>query len=200
MDALRADVIDKTLRTDMFTKRIYCGTFPCDKLKQFKLPIGACGMIVNFDPSYKPGSHWIALFFDRNRNVEYFDTYSRDIRTNSDIYSFIQRWGKKRVRFLKGDSIQHDDSSVCGHYSILFLLCRAKKISFQYFVNTFKDQMNSGDYDNIVKGIVNEMIRVCRNKKQVRKSVCVTCFSDPDQCCTVKHECSKKISQPCERV
>jgi hypothetical protein len=196
MDALRADVIDKTLRTNAFTKRIYCGTFPCDKLSSFKIPSHACGVIVNFDPSNKPGSHWIALYFDRNKNVEYFDTYARNIKTNIDIYNFIRSRGNKHVKFLTGDSIQHDDSSVCGHYSILFFLCRSKGISFQHFVNTFKDQTNSGDYDTTVKRIVNELIKVSLNKREVRKVRGATCFCNPEQCCTVKHECTKKISQP----
>src|SRR5579859_1501720 len=195
MDALRADVIDKTLRTNRFTKRIYCGTFPCDKLKNYKLPSHACGMIVNFDPSNKPGSHWIALLFDKNKNVQYFDTYARDIKTNRDIYNFIRSRGNKHVQFLTGDSIQHDDSSVCGHYSILFLLCRAKKIPFHTFVDTFKDQINSGDYDNVVKQIVNELVRVSLNKREVKRIKCITCFCNPDQCCTVKHECSTEITQ-----
>jgi hypothetical protein len=192
MDALRANVIDKTLKSNTFTSRIYCGTFPCDKLKHFKLPFSRpCGLIVNFDRSTEPGSHWIALFFDKDKNVDYFDTYARPIKTNKEINRFIQLNGNERVRFLTGASIQDDNSSVCGHYTILFLLCRAKQISFTQFVNTFSDQLFSGNYDMVVKKIVNELIDM--HKMCAENNICITCYCDPNQACTVKHECCSKL-------
>lgn len=189
MDALRADTIDKTLKNNTFTKSIYQGIFPCDKLSSYVIPSFPCGIVVNFDPSNKPGSHWIGLYFDRLKNVEYFDTYARPINTNKGIYNFIQSNGNKTVKYLIGSSVQDDMSSVCGHYTILFLLCRAKKISFSCFVNTFSDQSDSGEYDSVVKNIVNELISVSVNKRPDPRRLCVTCFCDPKQSCSAKHEC-----------
>jgi hypothetical protein len=191
MDALRADTIDKTLKNNPFTKSIYQGIFPSDKLLDFEIPSLPCGLVVNFDPGNKPGSHWIGLYFDRNKNVEYFDTYARPININKNIYKFIQTNGKKSVKYLIGSSVQDDTSSVCGHYTILFLLCRAKKISFACFVNTFNDQTDSGEYDSVVKKIVNELISV--SKTVSPQAVCITCFCDPDQTCSTKYDCECKV-------
>jgi hypothetical protein len=188
MDALRADIIDKTLKNNNFTKTIYQGIFSCDKLTDHVISSFPCGFVVNFDTSSEPGSHWIGLFFDRFKNVEYFDTYARPINTNKDIYNFIQKTGNKSIKYLTGASIQDDTSSVCGHYTILYLLCRAKKISFQCFVNTFSDQSESGDYDSVVRKIVNELITISLNKKQNPNKTCITCFCDPGQKCSSKYE------------
>jgi hypothetical protein len=193
MDALRADVIDRTLKTNIFTRKIYQGVFPCDKLSSFKISSFPCGMIVNFDTSSEPGSHWISLFFDRYKNVEYFDTYARPIMTNTDIYNFIHREGKNRVKYLTGNSIQSDESSVCGHYSILFLLCRSRNISFSHFANTFSDQVIVGAYDNVVKKIINELILL--HKKWSIDKRFITCYCDPDQCCVTKNECCTASKQ-----
>lgn len=190
MDALEANIIDKTLKTNKFTRTLYQGTFPCDKLSNHKISSFPCAIVVNFDSSSEPGSHWIGLYFDRFRNVEYFDTYARPINTNKDIYNFIQRTGNKSIKYLIGASIQADTSSVCGHYTILYLLCRAKKISFQCFVNTFSDQTSSGEYDSVVKKIVNELIAISVNKRLPSNNVCVTCFCNPHQACGTKNECS----------
>lgn len=189
MDALRADVIDKTLKNNNFTKTVYQGIFPCDKLTDFVIPSFPCGIVVNFDPAKKPGSHWIGLYFDRFKNVEYFDTYARPINTNKNIFKFIQQNGNKAVKYLTGSSVQDDSSSVCGHYTILFLLCRAKKISFSCFVNTFSDQSDNGEYDSVVKKIVNELISVSVNKTMDPTKVCVTCYCEPSQTCCSKYEC-----------
>ena len=33
--------------------------------------------VINLDPSYKPGSHWVAVYFDRNGEGEYFNSLGR---------------------------------------------------------------------------------------------------------------------------
>ena len=34
-------------------------------------------IVFNLDPSYKPGSHWVAVYIDRNGLPEYFDFFGR---------------------------------------------------------------------------------------------------------------------------
>ena len=34
-----------------------------------------CGIIVNTDVHYKPGTHWCAIFFDENGNTDFFDSF-----------------------------------------------------------------------------------------------------------------------------
>lgn len=96
------------------------------------------------------------------------------------------------VKFLTGESLQSDDSSVCGHYCILFFLAKVRKLSFSTFAEGFTDQSQVGEYDNVVKNIVNRIIEnsVSQNVSCARKSA--SCKCDPDQCCVTKSDCLKK--------
>ena len=60
---------------DQEISKIYCGIYSLDTIpplnNQNKL------MIINLDPSYKPGSHWVALYCKDNEIVEYFDSVGK---------------------------------------------------------------------------------------------------------------------------
>jgi hypothetical protein len=95
------------------------GVFPCDKIPL--KPLSPCGFIVNTDPSNRPGSHWIAIFIQNDNNIEYFDSYGRKPT------GLILKWFKKhKKRWINSQRIQGSFSSVCGHYSIYFLVKRWK--------------------------------------------------------------------------
>jgi len=186
MDALRAITIDNTLRNHPCTKNTYQGIYPCDRLSEQTIQNVPCALVINFDPHDKPGSHWISLWFDKNKNVDYFDTYSRPLSVNPDIFDFVHKNGKS-VNYLSGDAIQSDDSSVCGHYCILFTICKSNKIRFSDFKNTFTDQMYSGLFDPFVKRIINKIIKKYSSSKCLK--VNKKCKCNPEQTCVSKEQC-----------
>ena len=51
----------------------FIGGFPSDKLPEPKQK--PFGMVVNLDPSTKPGSHWVAIYVSEFNVSEYFDSY-----------------------------------------------------------------------------------------------------------------------------
>jgi len=188
MDALRAGVIDNTLKCNNLTKSLYQGIYPSDKLNSHICKKVPCAIVVNFDKHHEPGSHWIGIFVDRDRNVEYFDSYSRPVDANKHIFKYLMSviGNENYIKRLSGSSIQHNKTSVCGHYTILFLLCRAKNIPFDVFSNTFEDQIYSGEYDSIVRDIVNQVIKKSTSNKSN------TCVCNPNQVCKRKNECVLK--------
>ena len=46
-------------------------------MKSIKTISCPSSFVINLDPSYKPGSHWVAVYFDRNGVGEYFDSFAR---------------------------------------------------------------------------------------------------------------------------
>jgi hypothetical protein len=51
--------IDKTLRADLYYKSGFLGVFPRDKIPLIKF-YPAC-FVLNTDPSYKIGEHWLGI-------------------------------------------------------------------------------------------------------------------------------------------
>ena len=64
------------VRTRPKTSKKFCGVFPSDKLPQ-TIDRYPCGLVVNIDPSTKPGTHWIGIFLTSPQNGEWFDSYGK---------------------------------------------------------------------------------------------------------------------------
>ena len=65
------------LSGDKFTKLSFKGVYAIDEMKLINTVPYPSSFVINLDPSYKPGSHWVAVYFDRNGEGEYFDSFSR---------------------------------------------------------------------------------------------------------------------------
>ncbi len=107
------------------------GVFSSDQLPP--KPKGSCALVVNTDPSTKPGSHWVAIFVARNGNAEYFDSYGLSPQV-AEISEFVKRF--KKCQYSK-KRLQGAISSVCGHYCVYFAIQRWKNASMEDIVNKF---------------------------------------------------------------
>ena len=54
------------LSGDKFTKLTFRGVYAIDEMKSIKFVSYPSSFVINLDPSYKPGSHWVAVYFDKN--------------------------------------------------------------------------------------------------------------------------------------
>ena len=62
------------LRKDKFTRGVFQGVYPSDKLPASVSQYPAL-YIANVDTSDKPGSHWVAFYFTKEQEGEFFDSY-----------------------------------------------------------------------------------------------------------------------------
>jgi hypothetical protein len=108
--------IDEILETDLETKKFYIGSFAYDEKP--KIDTYPSCFILNTEPRTKSGQHWLAFYFDENKNSYFFDSYGNDpsfykvedyLKTNS-IKIF---YNKKKIQGLL---------PYCGFYCIFFLL------------------------------------------------------------------------------
>ena len=67
----------RILSGDKFTKLSFKGVYAIDEMKLIKTVSYPSSFVINLDPSCKPGSHWVAVYFDRNGVGEYFDSFAR---------------------------------------------------------------------------------------------------------------------------
>ena len=50
------------LSGDKFTKQFFRGVYAIDEIKSIKTVSYPSSFVINLDPSYKPGSHWVAVY------------------------------------------------------------------------------------------------------------------------------------------
>jgi hypothetical protein len=89
--------------------------------------------IINLDPSSEPGSHWVAIFFDRRGFAEYFDSFS--LPPPKDIVKFLET--NSFVYTCNGQQLQHVRTAVCGQYCVYFLIGRCSNKTMSQVLQPF---------------------------------------------------------------
>lgn len=86
------------------------------------------GIILNLDPHYKAGSHWVALFIDIKKEfILYFD--SNGIRPNKRVQNFINKIldesnkHKIKINYFNNANIEHQkQDGQCGMYCLYIII------------------------------------------------------------------------------
>jgi len=130
--------LKQIINKDSLLARTFIGIFAADQLN-FNISKRPSCLIANTDPSTMPGQHWIAIYFDAQGNVEYFDSFGR--QPTDDFVEFMKKHGNK-IR-VHSNRLQSDDTYVCGMYCIYFLFYRVRNI-----MNMFKKFCNNARYND----------------------------------------------------
>ena len=136
-----------------FRNKLFKGVFPCDQLPKqshFDLPYG---LIVNTDPSSKPGEHWFAIFVNENNHAEIFDSFGKP-PTNKYIIEFIER--NTESSCYNTIRIQHDKSEKYGQFSIGYIKARLNGFSADDFLSIF-------DHENLMQNdqVIDQLNKRC---------------------------------------
>ena len=138
--------IDEVLKKDIQTKRVFSGVFARDELPE-NVNYPSC-LVFNTQPRAQRGQHWLALFYDKNGNCDFFDSFAMPA-SNYALVPYLERtsnsWAENRKR-IQGNS------QYCGHYVILFLLFRVRANSVKFF-QSFSS--NYSHNDKIIKNLIN---------------------------------------------
>ena len=137
------------LSRDRFTRHHFRGVFASDELPRQTLPRPSA-LVVNTDPSTKPGRHWLAVYITRDGTAEYFDSYGRTPWLPS-VQSFLAKNGKGAV--YNHRRLQGIFSTVCGQYCTFFLMHRCRGWNMATILNLFSNDLSENDR------AVNEFIR-----------------------------------------
>jgi hypothetical protein len=118
----------------------FVGTFSRDKLPDVnKYP---AAVVINTDVSSRPGEHWVAVYFNSERQAEYFDSYGFP-PLHIDIKRFIEKnsigWCYNTVL------LQAIDSITCGKYCVLFITLRSLGMPYCQFISLFTNKMTLND-------------------------------------------------------
>ena len=132
--------IERLLKEDLRTKNIFKKICAWDQLEK---PIFPSTYVINSDPSSEPGEHWIAVYFDKRGQGEYFDSYGLSptligLKSYMDAYS-LSGW------IYNHKTLQACFSSFCGHYCVYFILFRCRGVPLHTIVSDFTSNLTEND-------------------------------------------------------
>lgn len=128
-----SDVLEK----DNYAKRVFKGVVPRDKLADLEPLSPPALYIVNTDPSYRKGEHWVVLYFDGTGKAEYFDSFGLPPR-HREMSEFLRRFALTSKHNKK--CLQPVLSSTCGLYCLYYALKKSRGYSLPRIVSIFHSQ------------------------------------------------------------
>lgn len=120
--------IDDFLLNHPKTNKIFIGCYAADKIPQTDIyPYAA---IINTDKSGYPGTHWVAIYVQNSKVIEYFDSFGDP--PNSMIGNYLLNF----EHIHRNQSvIQSVLSKNCGQYCIYFIFKRCTRTPFKCILN-----------------------------------------------------------------
>jgi len=101
-------------------KTEWAGVYPADKIPA--LNSEKCKAIYNADKHDQPGSHWMALYYDKDSGNTYsYDSFGRNIK-NDKVYKNVRK--SERIKFKQSqefDAEQTEKEANCGARCISWL-------------------------------------------------------------------------------
>ena len=132
------------LRKDRYTRSVFQGVYPSDKLPTRVSSYPAL-FIANVDTSDKPGSHWIAFYFTKDREGEFFDSYGLPPSKYSRAFTSFLNNNSNSWKF-NSETLQSIGSEVCGHYCLYFAKFRSRLVSMSTIVHRFSSNKSRNDF------------------------------------------------------
>jgi hypothetical protein len=123
----------KTIKRLLKQYKCFKGVFPSDRLPySSKLPLN---IIVNTDPSHKPGQHWVSISINKFGRGYYFDSFGLPPMVK-DIINFLNKkssagWSYNKIQ------VQNIKSSTCGNYCVLYTIFKCNNMGHKEFMREF---------------------------------------------------------------
>ena len=136
---MNSSEIERALRREFSTKDLFVGVFAADQLPQEKEFPGR--YVANADASGQSGEHWIAFFCEKGV-IECFGSFGAKAGSYSPL---IQKWLDDEYQVMQKETIQSVDSTVCGQYSMFFVLLKCNGFSYRDILSVFTKNRTVND-------------------------------------------------------
>ena len=122
---------------------IFLGVFPSNRLPPV-IETYPAALIANVDRHDQEGSHWVAIYFTKTKEGEFFDSFGRHPSMCSLHFKpFLNKFSKAWTYNQR--SLQSFWSAVCGQYCLYYLLHRVRGNSMASIVSTFNQSRTQND-------------------------------------------------------
>jgi len=125
-------LIVRIMADDGATRTVFHGLGTFDFLpKEVHYP-GA--YVFNTDRQSGPGIHWVCVYFDRDGNADFFDSFGRE----PEMYGFSD-FLRRHARRCSYNHVQLQSlySITCGYFCVFFLLHRCRGVPMSKIVSWF---------------------------------------------------------------
>lgn len=114
--------LQEALKTHPVTKTAFAGVYAVDQVQHCDVH-PPCLVMVNSDPQWSPGEHWLLFYFVSDTLVEMFDSLGKDL---SHYAPSLTHWIGQQVQEMDRmtERVQPLDSALCGHYCLFYAYCR----------------------------------------------------------------------------
>ena len=118
------------------TLNAFHGIYSIDELPNH-IPFRPFLIIVNTHTKNLPGEHWIAIFIDKNRHGEIFDSLALPVchLLIQWMNMFTLKWNTNKR------TLQHPLSSTCGAFTLYFILNRLHVANLDSVTATFDSNL-----------------------------------------------------------
>ena len=123
--------IEGLLKKDPQTKKIFKKVSALNERKALSC---LSAYVINSDTSNKKGDYWVAVYFNKNRRGEYFDSYEL-LPAILGLEAYTDRFSLDWIYNCK--AIQSLFSNVCEHYCVNFILFCCRNISLHAILSLF---------------------------------------------------------------
>lgn len=140
-----------TLDINRLLKKVphFGGVYPINRLPIIlKKPVS---LVINLDPSYKEGSHWVAVYFEVSGYGYYFDSYGKE--PTSHVLTLLERFAPKGYSFSK-HKFQDDFSTSCGYFCVLFVILANSRRKFLNLFEKCRTERNERKLLQLIKLII----------------------------------------------
>ena len=130
--------LDHLATADAILKLYFYGTVACDRLQSHPIKTEPPEYIVNTDPHYRGGRHWLALWTPSRDVCEVMDSYALPLESYASTEP-LQDWLKSQWKHViySEQSLQSIYSKSCGDYALFYLKDRARGQSMNEFLRRF---------------------------------------------------------------
>ena len=138
------------LSGDKFTKLSFKSVHAMDEMKLIKTVSYPSSYVINLDPSYKPGSHWVAVYFDRNGESEYFDSLGRYPPHEVEYFLCLQakRWKCSHMQ------VQEIYTTTCGQFVVFYICEESRGLTLKVIFHKYFSSHNKLRNDLFVRDFV----------------------------------------------
>ena len=149
------EILDKLLKRSLFL-----GVFACDQLPKLPIKVKPAALVINTDPSYRSGQHWLSVYIDKYGVGSFFDSFGNP-PTYAHFSESINVFLKRNCTTIQHSARQVQDvcTAVCGQHCVFFL----------YHMDTGQD------YDKVMRKYTYNLskndVMVCKFVKKIRPSV-----------------------------
>ena len=134
-----SNMIEKLFYMDNEIRKHFIGVYPVDMIP----PLNQIGsiMVVNLDPSFMKGSHWIVLYVRDKNKVEYFDSLGKKPR--KDIITHL--FHNHQICIYNSQRVQDYNTNSCGLFCLFYSYYACRLCTMISILSCFDDNLKNNE-------------------------------------------------------